>query len=201
MGVSDIICGSTSAEDQNQLMILIDIKGSNIFLEMEDNTMLDRYVQAEIQSPSPRKIVDGKIVYRTRLLEPASRLRAIELGDFGSAVPGDAPRNGQFIQPSLYRAPEVILEKEWNYPIDIWNLATWVGYALLSPKTPYSDIFGNQAWHAFQAKPMFEVVYPNHDSFSTCTHLAQITGLLGPPPPDFVEPDTISAHYFDERGQ
>lgn len=94
--------------------------------------MLDRYVQAEIESPSARKVVDGKTIYRTRLLEQASTLRKIELGDFGSAVLGDIPRNGQFIQPGLYRAPEVMLEKEWNYPVDIWNLAVWVRVSILS---------------------------------------------------------------------
>jgi hypothetical protein len=28
-----------------------------------------------------------------------------------------------------------------------------------------------------------------------------ITGLLGPPPPDLIEPDTISAEYFDKDGR
>ncbi|CAI7609708.1 unnamed protein product [Penicillium crustosum] len=40
----------------------------------------------------------------------------------------------------------------------------------------------------------------DHDAYTTSAHLAYITGLLGPPPPDFIEPDTISAKYFDKDG-
>ncbi|KAJ5419805.1 uncharacterized protein N7487_003355, partial [Penicillium crustosum] len=96
------------------------------------------------------------------------------LGDLGSAQPGDVPRNSQPLQPALYRSPEVILEKEWNYPVDIWNLGVW----------------------AVDCFPLEE----DHDAYTTSAHLAYITGLLGPPPPDFIEPDTISAKYFDKDG-
>ncbi|KAJ5359919.1 hypothetical protein N7517_009110 [Penicillium concentricum] len=36
--------------------------------------------------------------------------------------------------------------------------------------------------------------------YSISAHLAQITGLLRPPPPDFIEPDTVSAKYSDKDG-
>ncbi|OQE06538.1 hypothetical protein PENVUL_c017G05299 [Penicillium vulpinum] len=96
-----------------------DIKGDNIFQEIGDKTRLERYVQAEIENPTPRKIVVRHPVYRSRPLEPASQLGKLQLGDFGSAEPGDVPRNGQPLQPNFYRAPEVMLKKEWNYPVDI----------------------------------------------------------------------------------
>lgn len=41
----------------------------------------------------------------------------------------------------------------------------------------------------------------NDDAYTTSAHLAYITGLLGPPSPDFIEPDTISAKYFDKDGK
>ncbi|KUM55368.1 hypothetical protein ACN42_g11924 [Penicillium freii] len=157
-----------------------DIKGDNIFQEIGDKTRLDRYVQAEIEHPSARKIEFGYTTYRSRPLEPASQLGKIQLGDLGSAHPGDAPRNGQPFQPPFYRAPEVMLEKEWNYPADIWNLGIW-------------------AWGAFEGSRLFPLEGSN-DAYSTVKHLAYITGLLGPPPPDFIEPDTISAKYFDKDG-
>ncbi|KAJ5688327.1 hypothetical protein N7536_010946 [Penicillium majusculum] len=150
-----------------------DIKGGIIFQEIGDKSRHDRYVQAEIEHPSARKIDFAYTFYRSRPLEPASQLGKIQLGDLGSAYPGDVPRNGQLLQPPLYRSPEVILEKEWNYPVDIWNLGVW-------------------AWSAFEGK--------NDDAYTTSAHLAYITGLLGPPPPDFIEPDTISAKYFDKDG-
>ncbi|KAJ5186624.1 hypothetical protein N7449_011388 [Penicillium cf. viridicatum] len=157
-----------------------DIKGDNIFQEIGDKTRLDRCVRAEIEHPSAGRIEYGYTVYRSRPLEPASQLGKIQLGDLGSAEPGDTPRNGQLLQPALYRSPEVMLEKEWNYPVDIWNLGVW-------------------AWRAFEGSPLFPFE-EDGDAYSTSVHLAHITGLLGPPPPDFIEPDTISAEYFDKDG-
>ncbi|KAJ5490540.1 hypothetical protein N7453_011365 [Penicillium expansum] len=145
-----------------------------------DKSRLDRYVRAEIERPSPRKTLNSYSIYRSRPLEPASQLGRIQLGDFGSAEPGDAPRNGQLFQPSLYRAPEVMLGKEWNYPADISNLGVW-------------------AWCAFEGSPLF-ICEEDDDAYSVSTHLAQITVLLGPPPPEFIEPDTMSAEYFDVDG-
>jgi serine/threonine protein kinase len=116
---------------ERRLSPLTDIKGDNIFQEIGDETRLDRYVQAEIENPSSRKFAYSYPIYRSRPLEPASQLGVIQLGDFGSAVQGDEPRNGEVLQPSLYRAPEVVLEKEWNYPVDVWNLGVWVSYTCL----------------------------------------------------------------------
>ncbi|CAG8108410.1 unnamed protein product [Penicillium nalgiovense] len=103
--------------------------------------------------------------------------------NFGSAEQGDEPRNGEILQPGLYRAPEVVLKKEWNYPVDVWNLGVW-------------------AWCAFEGNPLFlcTEITETKRSYSISLHLAQFTGLLGPPPPDFIEPDTISAEYFDKDG-
>ncbi|CAI7582947.1 unnamed protein product [Penicillium glandicola] len=162
-------------------LIHADIKGDNIFQEIGDETRLDRYVQAEIANPTPRKIVFGHPLYRSRPLESASQLGKIQIGDLGSVQHGDYPREGQFIQPGFYRAPEVMLEKEWNYPVDIWNLAVW-------------------AWRAFEGKELFTCKKTGGPDDSISIHLAQITGLLGPPPPDFIEPDTVSAKYFDKDG-
>ncbi|CAG7969431.1 unnamed protein product [Penicillium nalgiovense] len=110
------------------------------------------------------------------IIHGASQLGIIQLGDFGSAEQGDEPRNGEILQPGLYRAPEVVLKKEWNYPVD--------------------------AWCAFEGNPLFlcTEITETKRSYSISLHLAQFTGLLGPPPPDFIEPDTISAEYFDKDG-
>ncbi|CAP92889.1 hypothetical protein E8E15_003667 [Penicillium rubens] len=160
-----------------------DIKGDNIFQEIGDKTRLDRYVQAEMENPSPRKFADDYPIYRSRPLEPASELGILQLGDFGASAQGDQPRNGKILQPGLYRSPEVVLKKEWNYPVDVWNLAVW-------------------AWCAFEGSPLFQCTdtSENKRSYSVSLHLAQFTGLLGPPPPDLIEPDTISAEYFDKDG-
>jgi serine/threonine-protein kinase SRPK3 len=113
---------------ERRLISLTDIKGDNIFQEIGDKTRLDRYVQAEMENPSPRKFADDYPIYRSRPLEPASELGILQLGDFGASAQGDQPRNGRILQPGLYRSPEVVLKKEWNYPVDVWNLAAWVSY-------------------------------------------------------------------------
>ncbi|KAJ5159177.1 uncharacterized protein N7500_008828 [Penicillium coprophilum] len=167
-----------------QMLLALDYLHTECKIINTDMT-LDRYVQDEIESPTPRKTVSGYTVYRSRPLEPASQLGKIELGDFGSAEQGDIPHKGQLIQPPIYRAPEVILEKQWNYPVDIWNLGIW-------------------AWRAFEGSKLFTGTKGDDDdhisAYSTSAHLAQITGLLGPPPPGFIEPDTDSAKYFDQDG-
>jgi len=58
-----------------------------------------------------------------RELDPAlDPLRPkIVLGDFGSAQFLDATR-GQNIQPTDYRAPEVVLGHDWDEKVDIWSL-------------------------------------------------------------------------------
>ena len=47
------------------------------------------------------------------------------LCDFGQARFGDYDRRGR-IQPFQYRAPEVILDIEWDEKVDIWNVAMLV---------------------------------------------------------------------------
>jgi serine/threonine-protein kinase SRPK3 len=43
------------------------------------------------------------------------------LNGFGSAVREDEKRTHD-TQPNVYRCPEVMLEMEWSYPVDIWNV-------------------------------------------------------------------------------
>ncbi|KAJ5716268.1 kinase-like protein [Penicillium malachiteum] len=43
------------------------------------------------------------------------------LCDFGSAVHGDQCHT-TFIQPEIYRAPEVILGPSWTFSVAIWNM-------------------------------------------------------------------------------
>lgn len=71
---------SGSRISERRLISLTDIKGDNIFQEIGDVTRLDRYVQAEIENPSPRKFAHSYPIYRSRPLELASQLGIIQLG-------------------------------------------------------------------------------------------------------------------------
>ncbi|KAF5122211.1 putative serine/threonine-protein kinase sky1 [Metarhizium anisopliae] len=100
----------------------------------------------------------------------------IVLSDFGEVVKGDVKRNHN-AQPDVYRSPEVMLKAAWSYPIDIW------------------DVFeGGHLFHGLDPSP--EKGY-----YTTRAHLAEIIGLLGPPPLDLLRRGTRSGEFFSEDGQ
>jgi serine/threonine-protein kinase SRPK3 len=103
-----------------------DIKADNILIEIDDNDILDSFVNTELESPSPRKFVDGAPVYGSRRFDRPKRFGLVVLSDFGSAVSGDQTRTHD-AQPNVYRCPEVMLKTEWSYPADIWNVGAMVG--------------------------------------------------------------------------
>lgn len=103
----------------------IDIKADHILIEIEDQDILKAFVDAEMTSPSPRKVVDGKPIYATRQFGLSKEYGRVVLGDFGSAVRGDKPQIHD-AQPDVYRCPEVMLKTEWGYPADIWNVGAMV---------------------------------------------------------------------------
>lgn len=102
-----------------------DIKADNILIEIDDQDILDAFVEDELKSPSPRKIVDGAPMYASRRFDLPKNFGPVVLSDFGSAVRGDVKRNND-AQPNVYRCPEVMLKTEWSYPADIWNVGAMV---------------------------------------------------------------------------
>ena len=104
---------------------LPDIKADNILTGIEDRSILDTFVKAELEQPSPRKFVNNLPVYASRRFERPKIFGDVVLSDFGSAVRGDIRRNHD-AQPDVYRSPEVMLKIDWSYPIDIWNVGVMV---------------------------------------------------------------------------
>lgn len=88
------------------------IADDSVFSDVENN---------ELQSPCPRKELDGRTIYTSRELKMPQNVGAPILCDFGSAVMGDE-EHSEDIQPDAYRAPEVILRAPWSYSVDIWNV-------------------------------------------------------------------------------
>jgi hypothetical protein len=70
----------------------VDIKADNILIEIEDQGILEAFVDAEMSSPSPRKVVDEKPIYETRQSDLPKEYGRVVLGDLGSAVRGDKPQ-------------------------------------------------------------------------------------------------------------
>lgn len=102
-----------------------DIKADNILQEIEDESIFTAFTEAEMNAPSPRKSVDQAPVYASRRFNLPKAYGAAVLGDFGSAVRGDEPRDHD-AQPNIYRSPEVMLRTKWSYSVDIWNVGVMV---------------------------------------------------------------------------
>lgn len=98
--------------------------------EIEDEAVLQHFEDREVQDPSPRKEVDGRIIYQSRPIMRSGAGAPI-LCDFGSAVV-DEGEHTEDIQPNAFRAPEVILGVPWTSAVDIWNVACMVRHCKMS---------------------------------------------------------------------
>lgn len=74
--------------------------------------------------PVVRKVGEHP-VYGARSFRQPKTYGAVVLGDFGSAVRGDK-KQSYGIQPDQFRCPEVLFNREWSYPADIWNVGVLV---------------------------------------------------------------------------
>ncbi|KAL5331673.1 hypothetical protein ACEPPN_001208 [Leptodophora sp. 'Broadleaf-Isolate-01'] len=143
-------------------IIHTDIKADNIMFGIEDDSVFTAFEEQELVDPSPRKTVNGRTIYLSRELQIPKTWGAPVLCDFGSAVVGDT-EHLEDVQPDIYRAPEVIIEAPWSYQIDIWNT-------------------GCMIWDLFQGGHLFTGHDPEHQTYRSRAHLAQMIALLGPPP-------------------
>ncbi|KAI9747446.1 MAG: hypothetical protein M1835_002107, partial [Candelina submexicana] len=145
---------------------------------IEDKSIIQKFVEAEQERPSPRKEVQGYIVYASRAFDPPSGKSIGEplLSDFGSAVSGDVEHD-EDVQPNVYRAPEVCLKAPWSYSIDIWNVGCLI-------------------WDLFEGKHMFYGKDPKERRYMTRAHLADMIALMGPPPPEFLELGRRTSEFF-----
>ena len=106
----------------------IDISPNNILQDVESDSIPAQIEQDEIEKPIARKILNARTIYNSRPM-PLSRGFPI-LCDFGEARIGNQKHRGD-IMPDVYRAPEVILQIDWDKKIDIWAIGTMV--------SPYSS--------------------------------------------------------------
>jgi serine/threonine protein kinase len=178
-----------------------DIKADNILIEIEDQDILKAFVDAEMTSPSPRKVVDGKPIYATRQFGLPKEYGRVVLGDFGSAVRGDKPQIHD-AQPDVYRCPEVMLQTKWGYPAGIWNVGAMVCnlYALPSGANIVADQ-RTQSWNIYEDKYLFHGIDPIKKRYLTKAHLAELVAVLGPPPLYMLKRGSRSKEFFDDEGK
>lgn len=98
-------------------------------LSLEDSTMLADFAAEEVRQLSPRKRIDeSRTIYQSRQFRRPFRGKSFGLPilcDFGEARIGKAHESSPFVQPNIYRSPEIIFEMAWGSAVDIWNLQGW----------------------------------------------------------------------------
>ncbi|KAF2671233.1 putative CDK4/6 [Microthyrium microscopicum] len=163
----------------NAKVIHCDIQEKNIFLGIGNKSILDEFAKHELEYPTPRKVDGTRIVYESRDLDNTPNPGRPVLTDFGEARLNEGSHSG-LIQPTQYRAPEVLFRLPWNHKVDIWNL-------------------GAMIWDLFEDRNMFNARNQKGE-VSIEHHLAHIAALLGPPPADLIQTSDIAQGYFNLDG-
>lgn len=123
----------TTLVDSDVLNNFPDLKLDNILVIFEDESVIEKFVQGQVENPMPRKLMDGWTIYLCHNDfgdfdgKPALRKISPKIMDFGLAEGGDqaGPRINP-IQPDHCHAPEVLLGTGWSYSADIWNFGIMV---------------------------------------------------------------------------
>ncbi|KAK1145680.1 hypothetical protein N8T08_003916 [Aspergillus melleus] len=162
-----------------------DIKTDNLMLCIEDSAMLSDFAKAELDDPSPPKKVDfSRTIYKSRQFRRPAEGKSYGLPtlcDFGEARIGNIHESGPFIQPHIYRAPEVIFEMPWGSAIDIWNLACLI-------------------WDLFEGEHLFADIFDTNGGHDPFKHLALMVALIEQPSSNFVKRSETAEQCFDSNG-
>ncbi|KUL84813.1 hypothetical protein ZTR_07267 [Talaromyces verruculosus] len=161
---------------------ITDLQLKNLLLPAPDEESLSRFKDKQIASLLPRKVLDDRIIYTSPFVFPPSDGLPF-LCDFGEARRLPPEGSGQVlnedIMPNPYRAPEVILKMNWDWRVDIWDVAV-LAWDIVSPKTL---INGHNA----------DGIFDNR------VHVAELVALLGPPHPEFRQRnEKVCSVFWDE---
>ena len=102
---------------------MADVSSNNILQGMEDSSILSRLEEDEMKRPIARKVLSDRNIYYSRPMPSCTGLPV--LSDLGEARVGKQKHKGD-IMPGIYRAPEVILDMDWDSSVDVWSIGTMV---------------------------------------------------------------------------
>ncbi|GKZ28211.1 hypothetical protein AbraIFM66950_000022 [Aspergillus brasiliensis] len=149
---------------------------------INDDSVITDIEENELQRPVPRKEVDeGRTIYMSRELKVPKSIGGPVLCDFGSAMVVNDEYQREFIQPRIYRAPEVILGVPWTYSVDIWNV-------------------GCMIWDLYEGGCLFTGYDPVDERYRSRAHLAEMINLLGPPPDSLLARGELRDKFFSSEG-
>ncbi|QRD86671.1 protein kinase [Aspergillus flavus] len=144
-----------------------DISSANIVMDIEDDTILKDVEQQETEYPS------------TPITTELSGHPW--LTDFGQMRVVEGRINQDWWMSDLYRAPEVLLQLPWGYPVDIWSI-------------------GVMTLELLEGKNLVDPVYRVHGQYVLPLALAQYIGYLGPPPLEIIQKSPLFQTYFNSKG-
>ncbi|KAJ6136936.1 serine-threonine protein kinase [Penicillium chrysogenum] len=152
-------------------IIHADIKQDNIMVRIRDYNIIDRHLQdphhslGEYNFDKPSDLPEVEVV----------------LGDWGAAS-WESHHLSAMIQPTLLRAPEVLLQASWGKEVDIWNLGALLPELLDTVRmfSGRSDASGGE--------------------YLIKHHVEEIDALFGPFPPSLLKEGKpeIVRQIFDE---
>jgi serine/threonine protein kinase len=100
---------------------------NNILMGIHDRTVFESFESMASTHPVPVKELPDRIIY---VSQPMPLTKGLPfLTDFSEARFGSSTHTG-LIMPNVYRAPEVILEMGWSYPVDMWSFGMTVSQSL-----------------------------------------------------------------------
>jgi Leu/Phe-tRNA-protein transferase len=111
-------------------------------LTIEDENVLMDFEMAERDHPSSWKVIDDKrMIYVSRdFRRPRNQAWGYPvLCDFGEARIGGSYSH-EWIQPEVYRAPEIIMEMSWSHSVDIWNTSCLVSLSTIAVLQSRGDV-------------------------------------------------------------
>ncbi|CAF0754761.1 unnamed protein product [Brachionus calyciflorus] len=78
--------------------------------------------------------------------------KSLKLGDFGSATYVDGPLTEKCGSP-VYVAPEILLEKEYRYEVDVWSLGV-IAYILMCGYAPFEGQNDDETFELIKTKEL-----------------------------------------------
>lgn len=121
--------------------------------------------------------------------------------DSNTALPLERIDVGNLCQPTLLRAPEVILGHPWSTPIDIWSVGCLVSTTTIC--APFLKLTNTMLYKVFEhlaGTALFQLCKIPTISIAD-SHLCRMTEHLGSFPPDFLAKCSKRTEYFDENGE
>ncbi|KAL2848820.1 kinase-like protein [Aspergillus pseudoustus] len=136
-------------------------------------------VLVEIEDDASLKDIKDAPIYQSRT--PMLEFSGIPiLTDFGQ-VRDATGTNQKWCMSDLYRAPEILLQLPWSFPVNVWSA-------------------GVMTQELLERQNLFDPIDHTLEQYVLLLALAQYIAYLGPPPLHMIQKSPLFSTYFDPQG-